>query len=218
MRIRQQTGGRYLAENITLRNLIVNAYDIRDFQISGGSAWIGSDRWDISAKPETDVPPNAEGNRKLQAMIRNLLAERFRLSVHTETKEMPIYALIVGKSGPKLQPSSEGANAASMSMGKGQLKITKGSLQMLSQTIASIVGRTVIDETGITGDYDFKLEFAPEQVTILKPGDASEKQLAETDNPTIFTALQQQLDLRLESKKGPVKILVIDRAEKATEN
>ena len=105
-----------------------------------------------------------------------------------------------------------------MSMGKGQLKITKGNLQMLSQTIANIVGRTVIDETGLTGDYDFKLEYAPEQVTIPRPLEASEKQLAEQDGPTIFTALQEQLGLRLESKKGPVQILVIDRAEKATEN
>jgi hypothetical protein len=94
----------------------VNAYDIRDFQISGGAA---------SQRPG------------------------HQLSVHTETKEMPIYALIAGKNGPKLQPSSEGAKGTSMSMGKGQLKLTNGSLQMLSQTIAGIVGRTVI-ETGIT--------------------------------------------------------------------
>jgi bla regulator protein BlaR1 len=220
MSISTTKGGRFTTENVPLRNLIMFAYDVRSFQITGGPGWLTTDGWDISAKPEGEMPSGPEGGRRIRAMLQTLLAERFKLVVHTETKEMPVYALVVGKNGPRLQVSPEGAKGPSMSSGKGQMKMTKGTMAMLAQSLSNQLGRTVFDETGLKGDFDMKLEFAPDQNGPAKPveGPENAKVAAESDGPSLFTALQEQLGLRLEGKKGPVQIVVIDKAEKVTEN
>jgi bla regulator protein blaR1 len=217
--INRTPGGRLTTENVSLRFLITFAYDVRDFQVTGGSGWIADARWDISAKPEGEIPQNDDGNLKIRAMVRSLLADRFKLVVHTETREMPVYALIVGKNGAKLLPSPEGSRGPSMRTGRGQLSVTKCPLSLFAQALSNQLGRTVIDQTGMTGDFDFKLEFAPDQNQPVKPIDGHEPVAAmESEGPSVFTAIQEQLGLRLEGRKGLVKIVVIDQAEKATEN
>jgi uncharacterized protein (TIGR03435 family) len=148
------------------------------------------------------------------------LAERFGLTVHTETKDMPVYALAIGKNGDRLEASPEGSKGPMISIGRGTMKVAKANMAMVAQQLSSQLGRIVIDETGLKGDFDFKLEFAPEQNGAMKPVEAPEKpEIApDSDRPSLFTAVQEQLGLRLESKRGPVQILVIDKVEKATEN
>jgi len=219
MSINRTTGGRITTENVPLRFLITFAFDVRDFQVTGGPGWIAADQWDISAKPDSGVPPGPDGNLKLRAMMRSLLADRFKLVVREEIREMPVYGLVVAKSGSKLQPSPEGSKGCGIRGNGVELNFTKCALADVAQALSNQVGRTVIDETGIKGDFDLKIQFAPEQNGAGKPADGSEKPVAvESEGPSIFTAIQEKLGLRLESKKGPVKIIVIEQAERATEN
>lgn len=220
MSISTTKGGRFTTENVPLRNLIMFAWDVRSFQVTGGPGWVSSDGWDISAKPEGEMPSGPEGGKRIRAMLQTLLAERFKLAVQMETREMPVYALLVAKNGPRLQVSPEGAKGPGMSSGNGQMKMTKGSMAMLAQSLSNQLGRTVFDETGLKGDFDMKLEFAPDPNGPVKPGQEpdSAKVAVESDRPSLFTALQEQLGLRLEGKKGPVQIIVVDKAEKVTDN
>lgn len=150
---------------------------------------------------------------QLTAKVRILLADRFQLKLHKETKEMPVYALTVAKNGPKFQPAANtdvtrtGLRIRRGDTGKPEITGTRIPMEFLAKTLSDQVGRTVIDQTGLQGNYDFKLTFAPDM-----------GQPTETDGPSIFTALQEQLGLRLDSQKGPVEVLVIDSAQKASEN
>jgi uncharacterized protein (TIGR03435 family) len=217
--IRMQPGGHYTATGVSLKTLIGQAYNVRDFQISGGPGWIASDRYDINAKAEglpDRVPPE-----QMRPLLRNLLEDRFKLKTHTETKEMPIYALVVAKTGSKLK-ASESTQAPMMRMGRGQLDGKKFPVAMLAQTLSTQLGRTVVDQTGLAGEFDFVLEWTPEPGQGGGPfgGPPPPEALpaADSSGPTIFTALQEQLGLRLESKKGPVPVLIIDSVEKPSEN
>jgi len=224
--------------NAPLRMLITFAYDIRDFQLSGGPGWIGADRYDILAKAERtasndNVPDDprkmtdAQRMNKQQEMrerMRALLADRFQLTIHRETKEAPVYALVVAKGGSKIQPAKEVEEGPQgMRMNRGELTGMKAPISMLATTLSSQLGRPVIDKTDLKGKYDFKLQWTPD----AGPGVDPLKQLPpgveappppSADGPTIFTALQEQLGLRLESQKGPVETIVIDRVEKPSEN
>jgi bla regulator protein BlaR1 len=228
--IRYLPGGGLTVAGITLKTLIGFAYDVRDFQISGGPGWLGSDRFDINARPETsNAPENAptdfanqtdeqrktftEQNRE---RLKALLADRFQLGLHRETKEQQVYALLAAKNGPKLQPTKEGKGM--MRMGRGLLTGQGVEVAFLATSLSGQLGRPVIDKTGLAGKYDFELKWTPD------PGQSADGPFGplppppDPNGPSIFTAVQEQLGLRLESQKGPVEILVIDRAEKPSEN
>jgi len=228
-----QPGGRFNASGVTTKLLIQQAYGIKDFQITGGPGWIGSDRYDISAKPEG--PANQD---QLKLMLQSLLEDRFQLKMHPETKEMPVYALVVAKDGPKLKevnepapdsvetggrgnPGGRGGRQGLMRMGRGQLSGQAVGLDMLVTQLSNILGRAVIDKTGLKGKYDLTLEWAPDESQGMMfrggPPDAGATS-PDTAGPSIFTALQEQLGLRLESQKGAVQIFVVDRVEKPSEN
>lgn len=194
-------GGRFTATGAPLKALMQLAYGVKDFQISGGPGWVGTERYDIVAKPEAGANPSQE---QLKRMIQALLAERFQLKIHRETRDLTIYSLVVGKNGPKLQASTD-ASASGMSMGPGQLTGRKVAMKMFASMLEQQLGRVVVDNTGIPGEFDIRLEWAKDQTP-----DAA--------GASIFTALQEQLGLRLESQKGPVEVLVIDSAEKASAN
>ena len=151
-------------------------------------------------------------------MRQALLADRFKLSFHRETKEMPVYELVVAKNGPKLQTSTAGQ--AQIRMGRGTLTAQKTSLNLLANNLSQNVGRVVIDKTGLTGDFDIKLEWTPEDGERMGPprDNGETPPSAPAPGLSIFTALQEQLGLKLEARKGPVEILVIDRTEKPSEN
>lgn len=231
--IRWQTGGALRVTNMSLKELMEQAYDVFPFQISGGPDWLDSARFDISAKPDHEPKWQEEA-----LMLQSLLADRFQLSIHRETKELPVYALVLarkdGRLGPKLTESKEGActvyDAANppargatvcgtrmFNPSHGFLTIARLPIDSLAKTLSEVLGRTVIDKTGLTGDFDSHLEYAPDenQRIQLPPGIPNPPV---SDGPSIFVAVQEQLGLKLESQKGPVGILVIDRAEKPSEN
>ena len=214
------------AENATLMNLISLAYDVAEFRISGGPGWMGSDRYDVEAK--TEGAPNLD-QKKL--MIQTLLEDRFRLKVHMETRQLPIYALTVAKGGLKLQPVKEGSCIPRdpgnptppqgktltdycglvVSMGRGQMELGGAGMVDLARSLTRLTGRTVVDETGIKSVFAIHLTFSSDDA-------APENPPADASTPSIFTAVQEQLGLKLESARGPVEVLVIDHVEKPSGN
>jgi uncharacterized protein (TIGR03435 family) len=213
-------GGRISMSGVTVKLLIQQAYGVKDFQIVGGPPWLGSERYDITAKPA-----EAATEDQVKVMIQALLKDRFQLQFRRETKELPTYALVVAKGGPKLKESEVAAGSGQgrgqlRMMGRGHFDAQGVPISNLATQLSNALGRSVIDKTGLQGNYDYKLEWTPDEGQggpMRGPGGESS---APADNPgaSIFTALQDQLGLKLESTKGPVEILVIEKAEKASEN
>ena len=223
--------GRINYTNIMLKRILVTAYDIQNYRISGPD-WLDTLRFDITA-----TVPDGASKEQFQSMLRNLLETRFKMTSHRESKEMPIYALLVAKNGPKIKPTAEidGKAAeeqlATMQAAEGKdgfpvlslhapglIVETKGGrgrvtakdvpMAKFADLLTGQVARPVVDMTGLDGIYSFVLYFTPESSTA---GHGSE--------PFIFSALQQQLGLRLEARKAPVELLVIDHIERIpTEN
>ncbi len=260
IRMGNSPGGRWTASGITAGILIQQAYDVRDYQISGAPSWVNSERYDIVAKADT---PNIT-RENLRVLLQSLLAERFNLKLHRETKELPIYELVVGKNGHKLheseiQPATQtdtqppdpakpvqvgggggsvGAgpggkvvggetparSGSMMRMGRGQLSAQMTPVSAIAAMLAQQLGRPVIDKTGIKGNFDFTLQWTPDETQrgmglggIEKPA-ADSPLPADTSGPSIFTAVQEQLELKLEAAKGPVEILVIGHIERPSGN
>src|ERR1035438_637147 len=280
MRVRMSGGpgtpdpGQLTYTNVSLKNVLTSAYDVKEYQINGPN-WLDRERFDIVAK----IPQGAT-KEQFQQMLQNLLVERFKLALHHETKELPMYALVVGKGGPKLKESvDDDATAASGAappplppppgsdggpvrmkigadgmpqlppgMGKNGMMMMmmngNGGPRMhlvgngqpvsaLLDMLANQLGRPVVDETGLKAKYDITLDFAPDRregpMGMMHPpppehdgalgGGGPMASASDIGGPTIFTALQEQLGLKLEQRKGPVDLLVIDRLEKVpTEN
>ncbi len=232
--IQPQPDGDLRVTNGTLKMLISMAYnDVRDNQISGGPKWIDSDRYDILAKAERSDSASASPDpaklsedeirtiqSQVQQRLRVLLAERFSLVVHRETREAPVYALVVGKNGPKLQPAQDDSTR-SMRGGRGIITAQNVPLQILTNLLVNQLGRPVVDQTGLKGGFDFKLEWTPDpglRGSTGAPGGADAPAATDPSGPSLFTAIQEQLGLRLESQKGPIEMIVIDRAERPSEN
>ena len=236
--IRRQPGGRLNATNFPLRALITFAYQIQGFQLVGDPSWIRNENFDIVAKMEGDPPPVMPGTGPDPHMLamRTLLAERFKLSVHRETREMDIYALVVnrpdGTLGPNLKrtttdceammaaqrggqpPVQPGPNApfqCGMRGTPGRLTVNAMPLSLFASNLSGQVQRVVVDRTGLSGGWDFEITYAPEQP--LNPPPGVEFPPADPNAPSLFTAIQEQLGLRLQSTKGPVEVLVVDRIE-----
>ncbi len=218
-RIQTAPGGRYIATGVTVRFLIAQAYAVRDFQISGGPGWTDSERYEINAKGENGIE-NKPGQMAL--MLQDLLADRFQLKLNRETKEMPIYTLVLAKNGAKLKDSTVGAEGRRMQTGRGRIEVQGIDMAGLAMQLSQQLRRTVLDKTGLAGNYDFKLEWTPDvgqqQLGPKEIGGPETAPPVDSTGPSLFTALQEQLGLRLESTKGPVEMLVIDRVEKPTEN
>ena len=200
------TTGQLTITNRSLKELIQMAYSVQDFEISGPD-WLGSVKFDIVAK----IPAGAQKDQR-PAMMQALLAERFELAVHRESKEMPAFALVVGKSGPKLQQVKPGGTSMNDNGNNNSRQITGEGVSMavLAGTLARIVEHPVVDQTGLQGVYNLKLDFTPENAKSDGPDAAG---------PSIYTALQEQLGLKLQTQKLPVEIIVVDRVERVpTEN
>ena len=155
-------------------------------------------------------------------MFQQLLAERFKLAVHWETRELPVYAMVVAKKGPRLDPTKELDGHSGTSSNNGELTARGVTLaqmaDVLTQELSRELGRVVIDKTGIQGRYDCALKWRPDTGEARR-NDGTDGSVAPTDSgPSIFTAIQEQLGLKLESTKGPVQVLVIDRVEMPSEN
>lgn len=210
--------------NFTLINLLLNAYSLRPELVFGAPGWVKTDRFDVDVKVAgTDVERYKQATvAERQRMMRTVLTDRFRLKAHVEVEELPIYDLVVAKGGSKLveektpvrleageKPQPGVRYSGSMSAGRGFLT-TKGTLlSVLTGDLASELQRNVVDKTGLTGRYDIDLKWAPDET---EPGTATDA------GPSIFTAVQEQLGLRLQTSKGPVETLVIDHVEKPSPN
>jgi bla regulator protein BlaR1 len=211
-RIQTEPGGRFIATGVTVKFLIQQAYGIRDFQIAGGPGWIDTLRYDFNAKADEESlkEPNANSLR-----LRDLLADRFQLRFKRETREMPIYHLVVAKGGPKMKESTVGEDGRNMRTGRDRMLVQGINMSMLAVQLSQNLGRTVLNQTELTKTYDFSLQWTPEGQPL---GPKDNETAPPPDGPTLFTALQEQLGLKLESTKGPVEVLVIERVEKPTEN
>jgi uncharacterized protein (TIGR03435 family) len=212
-----QDPGRFTARNITVNRLIQTAYMLKSFQISGGPDWMASELYDINAKPESPVPWE-----QMLAMIQSLLADRFQLVIRRETKEMPVYALVVSKNGPKLKPADESAPKM-IRIRRGLLAAPMAQMPMLADQLSNFLGRNVIDKTGLSGRYDLKLEWVPDEYQVAMFGAMGVPEGAgapppDWHGPSLFTALEEQLGLKLESQKGPVELFAIERVARPSAN
>lgn len=238
MFIRPTPGGRVSITNMTLKELIVIAWSVQSFEISGGPAWLDSARYDIAAKAE-----NSFKDGELRTMLQALLADRFQLAIHRETKELPIYALTLarkdGKLGPGLAEPKEGGCAqiepgkpppplspgapppcGGFTMQPRALKASGALVAQMAAPLSRFLGRRVVDKTGLTARFDIGFEWTPDDIQLAQmqlPPDAPKPQF-DPNGPSIFTAIQEQLGLKLESQKGPVETIVIDHVEKPSEN
>ncbi|HEY3825405.1 MAG TPA: TIGR03435 family protein [Bryobacteraceae bacterium] len=239
--IRPPTGGRFTATNATLKILAGLAYKVQNYAITGGPNWIDSAHFDITAKA-------ADSNlsiEQMRPMLQSLLQDRFQLKAHLETKDVPVYALLPAKNGPKLPEGKEGGcfqfdpgkpppppapgqgpgamqpPCGGMMMSPNAMHGGKVSMTQFIGALSNMLGRPVIDKTGFTGTFDVNLEYSAEGLALGGrggPGPPPGAPAFDTSGPSIFTAVQEQLGLRLESQKAPGEILVIDSAEKPSEN
>lgn len=196
------TPGTLTIRNYTLRAIIRTAYQAKDYQISGGPKWLNHDRYDINAKADSPAKPP-----QLFLMLQALLAERFKLVVHRESRDFQGYALVIAKSGLKLKAVGSDTDR-SINSRPGVITAKATSLTLLSQWLARILNAPVQDSTGISDVFDFKLEWTPDGAP----------QAGEAPGPSIFAALQDQLGLKLEPHKTPLEMIVVDSAERASEN
>jgi bla regulator protein BlaR1 len=198
--------------------------------VIGGEAWLRANRYVIDAKTEgvrgdAREPTIKEENRQTRKMLQSLLTNRFKMIGHQEMKEMPVYALVVAKNGPRLRDSVTPSSSRTMLMERGRIAIEDLPVAALVEVLSQLMDRLVVDKTGLKGKYDFKLNWDPDQ-SELDPltrervsTQAGEE--ARSDNLSglsIFSALQQQLGLKVEAAKGPVNTLVIDHVEAPSEN
>lgn len=230
-------GGRVTARSVTLKMLMAVAYDVREENISGGPNWIATDRWNIEARPgEGSMPPGnwpefLEADQPLTLMLQSLLEDRFQLKVRREAKEAPVYILSVAKNGARMKLSA-GQDTVGRGVPRGSMRLNPRAGYLAGNGIAvaklagilsepGVLGRPVIDRTLMDGLYDFILEWSPEPGPgPVAPGvsDPPPAQSTDISGPSIFTAIQEQLGLKLESSKGPVAVLVVDSVQKPAGN
>jgi uncharacterized protein (TIGR03435 family) len=234
------SGSRVTASAMSLNRLVIYAYDLKDDQLSGGPVWAAGGEessYDIVAKAPGNAPPPVS---QVRVMFQRLLADRFQLKIHRETKELAVYELVVGKGGSKLKPHAEDPNVLVPELGKplvlgengvasppprgglvmtmlepGQRRFTATNrgIVTLTSVLSAELNRPVVDNTGLTGTYDYTFQFftTREGVPLVAPSDDSEF-------PSVFVAVQEQLGLKLNAAKAPLEIVVVDRVQKPSEN
>jgi uncharacterized protein (TIGR03435 family) len=243
--VSQFQNGRLSLRGHTLGMLITSAYRVQEFQIADVPDWIDTDRFDILAtapsnapgiaEPAGPVAPGPGEPTRRDRMLRALLEDRFRLSVHKETRERPVFALVParrdGRLGPALKPTSvdcataNGLDSCGTSVGPGYIRVRGVTMAQLATAFSrlsftgSSLNRLVVDRSRLEGRYDAELKFTPEFIPSMPPGGLpSSMPSPDPNGPSIFTAVQEQLGLKLDPQRGPVEVLVIDRVERPSEN
>jgi uncharacterized protein (TIGR03435 family) len=232
-------GGRVNITNMTLKDLICQAWRIQPYQVSGGPKWSDSARYDITAKPDHN-PKKGE----IPIMLQSLLTDRFHLVIRRETKELPIYALVMankdGRLGPGLTESKEGSCTqpdpskpdppsepgkpparlcgSIFTQQVRQVRAVSVPLARLTSLLGFFLGRPVVDKTGLNGEFDIDLKWTPDETQAMRLPDELEPPASDGPGDAIFAAIQKQLGLKLRSEKGPVETFVIERAEEPSEN
>jgi uncharacterized protein (TIGR03435 family) len=213
---RRVAGNRFSVTGMPLLPLIMDAYNLREWQIVGGPTWINIEQWDIEAVADDGLNlqvfdlENPSRPTLSGLMVQSLIENRFQFKFHRETKELPVYELAVAKNGPKLNVS-KGQSAVNRRVTRGEIDIQAYPFATFVYLLARQLDHALIDRTNLKGLYDIKLQWSTELKTGAEPSSSS-------DRPSIFTALQEQLGLRLESSKGPVEVLVIDSVQRPSEN
>ena len=244
-----ELSGRFTATNATLKQVMRSAYGVRDYQILGGPSWIATDRWNIEANADPDsmfLPTVVTGVDQLGLMLQSLFEDRFQLKVHRETGFFPIYELVVGKGGLKMPlaedqtPHGSGRTSATppprlpnglpalTNFGSRWVFTPSGMnfegkaipLGRLVNLLVNVTNRKIVDKTGLTGLYDIKLEWTPDNLEApFTPAVDRAQVAASPTGPSLMTALEEQLGLRLVSASGgPVDVIVIDSVQKPSEN
>jgi uncharacterized protein (TIGR03435 family) len=245
--IQRQPGGRVTVTNMPVRQLITFAYQLAPFQLIGGPSWMASDRFDMVAKLEGDPAfgPPGSGPDPIMRAMQTLLADRFQLKLRRETREMDIYALVVAKpggapvaglkkseidcaemararrgqpppQGPPPIPAGGGPIPCSIMGTPGLIRFSGFPISQITTMLGAMTGRMVVDRTGLTGNWEFVLTFAAEQRGQPPPG--VDLPPVDPGAPSIFTALQEQLGLKLDATKGPVDVTIVDSIEHPTED
>jgi uncharacterized protein (TIGR03435 family) len=216
--VRMPIRGQFTASGAVAKLLVMLAYDVQDSQIIGGPNWFDTLKWDIQAKSDNDHY-SAEETR---LMLQHLLEDRFALRVHRSTAELPVYVLTVAQKGPKFKPSER--TATNLRAGRNSISIEAGTIAQLTPLLATALGRPVIDHTALTGVYDLSVQWddAPVRNAGL-PGipisqDRAAGAVAGNEHGSIFSAVPDQLGLRLESERAPVQVLVVDSVQRPSEN
>jgi uncharacterized protein (TIGR03435 family) len=215
-------GARFRIVNSSLKSCVQMAWNVHDFQVSGATGWMDAERFDIDAVAASPIQ-----GLEHRAMLQSLLADRFGLVIHRETRERQGYALVVGHKGAKLLSPTEHTDEPSLLYdrtpdGNFTLTAASASMKQLTDALSFRLGAIVVDQTGLDGKFDFSLEFGPEtrnEPTLSKSGEPLPPPPADSaPGPSIFSALQEKLGLKLEARKLPVEVIVIDRANRPTEN
>jgi uncharacterized protein (TIGR03435 family) len=204
------TSGTLNIGNYTLKRLILETHRVKSYQLHGGPAWMDTEHYDIVAKA-----PGKAGIAEMMKMLIPMMADRFQLKVHRETKDIQVYALLVGKGGVKMQ-LAEPETKLCCSIQSNEIISHKMSMRHFADVLAGNLDRLVVDETGLTGEYRFQLKYAPE-ATPRRDAD-QETPASDLTSGSIFAAVQEQLGLKLESRKRPVEMIFVDHAEHPAAN
>ena len=223
--ITEFTADGFRGTNVPVHTLLLQAYGLHEGESFGEPAWANSEVFDIEAKvagPDVAAFSKLDSDQ-LQAMLRQILAERFGLVAHRETRELPVYAMSVAKGGPKLKefvfdpavPASA-RRGGGVQMSMGMIAAHECTIPYFLSMLSRQLGRTVVDRTGLTGNYDFTLRWSPDNGATTSSNDPAGTQADAL--PSIFSAVQEQLGLKLESTKAPASVLVVDHIERPSQN
>lgn len=201
LRFRGLGTDRFTASNVSVNELIVMAYHLYNHQVSGGPPSIMSERFDITAK--APAPANLT---QMEQMVQALLADRFGLTFHREKRDRPMLDLVVGKNGPKLGEPAAGSKDRAV---RGEVDAHDASMDYLASSLSYHLGITVVNKTGIQGRFSYHLKWSPDELH-PRPGEA--------EPVSVYTAIQEQLGLKLEARKGEVELLIVDHVERPSEN
>ena len=229
VQIDRPTANRFTAVNVPLRELIRFAYDLPNMRLAGGPEWIRSERFDVAATSEEPLPAWSPSGAPMPLLlrVRALLADRFGLVVHPETRELPVYALVVARAdrkfGPEItaskvdcetQPAPPGCG---MRIGPGQMVMTGTPMSQFAMVLSNFVQRVVLDRTQLPGTFDFRVSWTPDRIPQgPPPPGAPALPPVDPNGSSLFAALEEQLGLKLESTRTPLDVLVIDRVERPT--
>jgi uncharacterized protein (TIGR03435 family) len=213
-------GRNFSTRNTTLRDLLTFTYGLHPNQIIGAPGWVETDKFDLAARPDM---PGMPSDAQIKNMMKKLIAERFKLKFHNEKKELSVFLITVAKGGPKLTKNDtdpKGLPGLGF-RGLGNLRVRNGNMSDFAQMMqARVLDRPVVNQTGLEGRYDFTLQWTPDETQFGGQGARAQAQAAEggQQNPDLFTAMQQQLGLRIEATKAPADVFVIEHVEKPSDN
>jgi uncharacterized protein (TIGR03435 family) len=212
--VKPPANGRFTATGSVAKLVLMLAYDMQEAQISGGPSWLATEKWDIEAKSDEQAGHSVEDTRR---MLQNLLQERFALRIHRETALRLAYVLTIAKGGPKFK-AREQDGFTNIQVTGNSIRLERGPLARMTQLLSTALGRPVIDRTGLNGLYDLSLQWDDAPIREAGVAGLDVPAASGNDHGSIFTALQDELGLRLELLQAPVEVIAIDRMERPSEN